>query len=455
MNTLIVLLLSAISVISLNTLFNKYKKINPDYILKILAVAFVIIGIFRYYLSDSFVETVNGFDDPLQSFLRWGYHIGYAVIPMSVFCDSRLFKNIALYFSLPMSVLCALFYNDTFIYFISEGAGGFYLNAHFRHFYYSLELIIAIILPILMQLHYKHVINIKSAKEPLITLGMTVLIMIQMMPSYIPNSLISTFNIGTGMFGGLHLLWLGCLAAEIILLHFIFRNRSEKDKYMLLLFLVLAQVMHTTSPMIRGFTFSRLPLQLCNIAAFFYLYMIIKKDKKIFNFCYLANLVGAAIAMVLVDFSEEALSFWNIHYIYEHSFVVIVPVLSVTLGIFPRLDKSAIKNMLVYFSAYFAFIFVFGTVVNGLDSTPDFFPVNHFYMFNPGVAVDYLPFVGFTGAIHWEFKGFEVYPLLVATIYVVFIALNILFYFITRGIYKLTDAVKASSKQSKPLFQLK
>ena len=192
-----------------------------------------------------------------------------------------------------------------------------------------------------------------------------------------------------------------------------------------------------------------------SMRAFFYLYMIIKKDKKIFNFCYLANLVGAAIAMVLVDFSEEALSFWNIHYIYEHSFVVIVPVLSVTLGIFPRLDKSAIKNMLVYFSAYFAFIFVFGTVVNGLDSTPDFFPVNHFYMFNPNVAVDYLPFVGFTGAIHWEFKGFEVYPLLVATIYVVFIALNILFYFITRGIYKLTDAVKASSKASKPLFQLK
>ena len=443
MNTLIIFLLSAASVLVLKTLFDKNKKINPEIVLKILAVILPVIGIIRYFFSDSFVETVVGFEDPLQSILRWGYHIGYAVLPMSVFFDSRVFKNIASYFSLPMSVLSAIFFEDTFAYFVAEGAGGFYVNTHFRYLFYTLELVIAIVLPILMQINYKHVINIRNPKEICLSVGATALILIQMMPSYIPNSIISEFNIGTGMFEGFHLLWLGCLVVEIILLHFIYRNRSEKDKYILLVFLVLAQVMHTTSPMIRGFTFSRLPLQLCNIAAFFYLYMIIKKDRKVFNFCYLANLVGAVIAMVLVDFTSEPLSFWNIHYIYEHSFVVMVPVLCITLGIFPRLDKSAIKHMVTYFSAYFAFIFVFGTIVNGLDTTPNFFPVNHFYMFNPKVAVDYLPFVGFTGLVHWEFGGFEIYPILVVTIYVVFLALNILFYFITRGIYKLVDLIKA------------
>lgn len=455
MNTLIIILISAISVLVLKTLFDKYNIINPDLVLKILAVALPVIGIIRYFFSDSFVETVVGFDDPLQSFLRWGYHIGYAVLPMSVFFGSRLFRNIASYFSLPVSILCAIFFEDTFAYFMADGAGGFYLNPHFRYFYYSFELVIAIVLPILMQIHYKHVINIKNVKEVLLTVGVTALIMIQMMPSYIPNSLIEKFEIGTGMFGGFHLLWLGCLVVETVLLHFIFRNRSKKDKYMLLVFLVIAQVMHTTSTMIRGFTFSRLPLQLCNIAAFFYLYMIIKKDRKVFDFCYLANLVGAAIAMVLTSFTSNALSFWNIHYIYEHSFVVMVPVLCISLGIFPRLDRTAIKHMLAYFSVYFAFVFVFGTIVNGIDTTPNHFPVNHFYMFNPSVAVDYIPFVGFTGLVHWEFSGFEVYPILVVTIFVLFLALNILFYFLTRGIYKLSDFIGSKNRAKEPALQVK
>lgn len=449
MNTIIILLTSALSIFVLNALFNKNSKVNPDLVLKILAVILPVIGIIRYFLSDSFVETVVGFEDPLQTVLRWGYHICYAVIPISVFFDSRLFRNIASYFSLPMSILSAIFFNDTFAYFTAPGAGGYYVNVHFRYFFYSLELVIAIILPVLMQLHHKHIINLKNPKEPLVALGVTALILIQMMPSYIPNSIIESIDLKTGMFEELHLLWLGCLALEIILLHFIFRNRSEKDKNLLLVFLVLAQVMHTTSPMIRGFTFSRLPLQLCNIAAFFYLYMIIKKDKKVFDFCYLANLVGAAIAMILVDFSSNPVTFWNIHYIYEHSFVVMVPVLCITLGIFPRLDKHAIKNMFTYFSAYFIFIFIFGTIVNGLDTTPDFLPVNHFYMFSPKVAIDYLPFVGFTELIHLEFNGFEIYPILVITIFVVFLALNILFYFITLGGYKLIDFIKMKINKNK------
>ena len=447
MNTLIIFLISAIAVVLLNTIFNKSDKAVGENTLKALSVLLCILGIFRYFLSDAFVETVVGGADVWQSLLRWGYHIGYAVLPISVFFSSRLFRNIASCFSLPISILCALFYDSTFAYFVAEGAGGYYINEHLRHFAYTLELVIAIIIPILMQLRYKHVISLKGAKEPLLTLGITALILIQMMPSYIPNSLIAKFEIGTGMFGGLHLLWLGSLVAEIVLLHFIFRKRSNEDKYLLLVFLVIAQVMHTTSPMIRGFTFSRLPLQLCNIAAFFYLYMIIKKDRRVYDFCYLANMVGAAIAMVLVDFSSEALSFWNLHYIYEHSFVVMVPVLCYTLGIFPRLDKSAIKHMLGYFSIYFGFIFVFGTIVNGLDKTPDFFPVNHFYMFNPEVAVDYLPFVGFTGLVHWELGDFEIYPLLVLTIFVVFTLLNILFYFITRGIYRLYDSIKGRDEE--------
>ena len=189
-------------------------------------------------------------------------------------------------------------------------------------------------------------------------------------------------------------------------------------------------------------------LQLCNIAAFFYLYTIITKSKKTFDFGYVANLVGAAIAISLFTFGDSSITFWPLHYIYEHSFVVMFPVLCATLGIFPRLDKTAFKNMIRIFVVYFAFVFVFGTIINAID-TNEGYAVNHFYMFNPEVAVDYIPFAGFTGLVHWQFGEFEIYPILVVTVFVLFTALNFAFIGLTLLSYKIIDRIK-SKKTNKP-----
>ena len=448
MNTIITLVISIITVLALNYSFKKFNNVNPGIVLKILAVILNVIGIVRYFFSDAFVEIVGPMEDPLQSFLRWGYYIGYAVLPMSVFFDNRIFRNIASYFCLPMNLLAALFFDDTFAYFVAEGAGGYYVNIHFRYFFYTLELVLAIIIPVLMQLHYKHVLNVKSYKEILLTIGLIPLILIQMMPSYIPKTLIDQEKLGLSgeMFGNLHIIWICCLIAETVLLHFIFRKRSKKDKFTFIAFMVTAQVMHTMSPFLRGFTYSRLPLQLCNIAAFFYLYTIITKNKKMFDFDYVANLVGAAIAISLFTFGDSSITFWPLHYIYEHSFVVMVPILCTTLGIFPRLDKTAFKNMMRVFVVYFAFVFVFGTIINAIDTEPGY-AVNHFYMFNPEVAVDYLPFAGFTGLVHWQFGEFEIYPILVVTVFAMFTAINFAFIGLTLLGYKVIDKIKGRNKK--------
>lgn len=444
MNTILILALSFAVILTLKIIADKVERFSLDIFIKALSVMLCLLGILRYFLSDSFVETVGPFEDPIQSFLRWGYYIGYAIIPMSVFFDTRLFRNIASYFSLPVSILAAILYKDTFAYFTAGGAGGYYINTHLRHLLYSLELIIAIVVPVLMQLYHKHVINLKTPKEALMMLGLLPLIMLQMMPSYIPSTLMGNLGLKANMFGNLHLIWICCLVIETILLYFIFRKRSEKDKFAFITFMVIAQVMHTMSPFLRGFTYSRLPLQLCNIAAFFYLYTIITKNKKLFDFCYIANLVGAAIAIALFTFTDDvgALTFWPMHYVYEHSFVVMMPILGRSLGLFPRLDKSSFKNMMKIFAIYFAFVFIFGTIINGIDTTPGFYPVNHFYMFNTKVAVDYIPFAGFTGLIHWKIGEFEIYPILVVTVFVVFSALNLAFLGINLLSYKIIDKIK-------------
>ena len=85
--------------------------------LKIITVVFCAIGFFRFMLSDSFIWVINGgyysgtyykSIDVLQSILRWGYYLNYAVLPMAVFFNNRIFRNIAIYFCLPFSILSTI-----------------------------------------------------------------------------------------------------------------------------------------------------------------------------------------------------------------------------------------------------------------------------------------------------------------------------------------------------------
>ena len=72
--------------------------------LKVLTIVYCVLGFFRFMLSDSFVYVIKGgyfnyvyYDsqDILQSILRWGYYIGYSVLPMAVFFKNRFFRNMA------------------------------------------------------------------------------------------------------------------------------------------------------------------------------------------------------------------------------------------------------------------------------------------------------------------------------------------------------------------------
>lgn len=442
MYSLIVIALSCAVVFLLQIAFNKSIIKKPELVLKVMAVVFGLVGLVRFFLSDTFPETALDFVDPFQVFLRWGYYTSYAIIPISIFMDSRLFRNIASYFTLPVALVATFAFEDTFAYFTAEGAGGYYVDVTFRYCFYILELVLAISLPVLMQLQYKHVINLKDKKEILNIIAALPCIHIQMMPVYVPQSIKRDPGLSMDMFGDLHLGWIVLLVAECVLLHYFFRKRSEKDKYLLLVFLVLAQMFNTNSAMLRGMTLSRLPLQLCSIAAFFYFYTIITKSRKMFNFCYLANLVGGVIAIALAAFDVAPLQFWNIHYMYEHTFVMLVPILAMSLGVFPHLDRHAILDMLKYFTLYFVLAFIGGSILNGLDPTPGYYPVNCFYMFDLKRALQFVPFVGFVGNVHWEFGGFDMYPILVGIIYVVFVGLNMLFFGFTQGLYKISSLIR-------------
>ena len=116
---IVILSAVAISAIAL-LLFRKKSDKAFGIFMKTLTLVFLAVAFFRLMLSDAFIFvekgiwTENGQEHNAwwQLVLRWGFYLNYGVLPMAIFFNSRLFKNIAAYVCLPFTILSAFFVED-------------------------------------------------------------------------------------------------------------------------------------------------------------------------------------------------------------------------------------------------------------------------------------------------------------------------------------------------------
>ena len=315
---------------------------------------------------------------------------------------------------------------------------GLYLEAWFRYAYFIFELVLAISIPLLLQIREKHYFNVKDKWEWIRFFAAIPCVAFIMMPVYAPQAIFGYSNQIPEALEPYHIVWLVGLFAFIMALYYFFRFRSYQDRFMICVFLTVVLFFHYDSLYLMGFTIKRLPVQLCNIASYFYLIAIPLRLKKMFHFCFLANIVGALIAILAPDFATGSFGFWNAHYIFEHSLVLAIPALGMGLRIFPRLEKKSFLYMFVGFTIYFIFVFTVGTILNGHAETSAQ-RVNFFYLFDLKMAFDYFPFLTFAGEYRLEFGRYEVYPIVVSVVYIGFQLLCVLFYALVKLFYKMED----------------
>jgi hypothetical protein len=437
---------AAILSATLLLLLRKQKQ-SLSILLKIFTVLFCAVGFVRFFLSDSIVYLINGgwfenvfYDrsDPLHIILRWGYYINYAVLPIAVFRKSRFFKNLACYVALPFSILSTAFFYNYMEYFLSEEGRGFHGDPLFRHVYFAVELTLAIMIPLMLMISEKHVFKVKSLTEwRNFILGLPAVIFL-MTPAYAINSFIPQDNFVPQMYSTYHWVWLAVTFVVAIAIIYIFRFRSYEERYTVCLFLTLVLFFHYNSLYLMGVTIKRLPFQLCNIAAYFYLLGVIFKWKKFLQFCAIANLLGTLFAMLAPDFSIGKTSFWNMHFLFEHSLVLIIPLAYIGLRIVPRLTWKSWKYYFIGFSAYIAFAYIAGTILNGYsDVTGE--TVNYFYMFDFKIAFSYFPFLRFIEDYCITIGIFTLYPLVPLVVYIGFTALCFIMFLALRLLYKFED----------------
>lgn len=429
--------------------------------IKVLVVAFCTVGFFRQWLADAIYLVIDGgwynevfykSRDTLQMILRWGYFSAYSVIPVAAFTRVRTFRNVAGYVTLPFAILSVFFFDGFMAYFTNPAAQGYLWGYGWRAAYFALELALAVALPILIHVNERHAFRVGSLTEwrnfILGTLGVAVVVL----PCYVPQAFLGYVQGKPKLFSTYHLVWMAVVFVSVLGLYYLFRFRPYHERYALCLFLTLVLFFHYNSLYLTGITLKRLPFQLCNAAAYFLMLATIFKWEKLFHFIFLANIVGTMIAIVGPDFGYGTASFHNVHFIYEHALVLIVPALLAGLRIFRRVELRSLKYLFVGFTAYFLFCFFTGTVINGYqDKTGQL--VNYFYMFDLETAFDYFPFLTFAGNYYFTLGRFTVYPIVVSVVYVGFFALCLLFYMVVRFAYKLEDDHLALRRSGIDLYE--
>ena len=427
--------------------FLRHKARGTSFYLKVLTAIFCAVGFLRLFLADAFILIVNGGaaanaylsePDYLQSVLRLGYYAGYSLLPMAVFFKTRVFRNLASYVFLPFALLTTVFFDRHAAYFFMEEALGYRIHPHLHGYIFMLELALAIAIPLLLQISEGHVFRVKSVREWLTLAVCLPLVYTATMPAYFIQSVFGSNGRYPALMSTYHIAWMALLLLATLALYYLFRFRPYCDRYAVCVFLSLALFYNYNTCFLLGMTLKRLPIQLCNLAAYLLLPAMIFKMKRLFQFCFIANMFGTVFAILLADFSQGYFAFWNVHFLLEHSLVLMVPALAMGLRIFPRVSAKSLKYFFIGFTVYFVFCFIMGTVINAYAAVPAD-RVNYFYMFDLDVAFDYFPFLTRAGDLCITIGIFKIYPIVIGIVYVGYSALCLLFCLLLRLFYRLED----------------
>ncbi len=455
----------------LRTKFKESEKFNlvMNKILKISIIVYASLMLLSILLPDAFCLCFS--EEELASksinygyvIIRWFSFVNFITLPIAVFYKNRTIRNIAIYFGLVITICSCFFYPQYLADFtstagkglnsvpvFSQGVKDFLINPIFRSIWFGLILVLQGAIPVLLAVQEKHVFDYKNKKEWLYFAIVLPFVILSCVPIYVPQFLFGYSNLIFKPYSLVHILWIISIIAEITVLYFVFRKKDQDTKMILLFVLALSLIMQYNQMFSAiSINVKRLPFQLCNIGAYFILISLITKNKRIFNFTVIINVVGVIFALASPDLDGKGLFYlYNMHFMLEHGNVLIVPLLALMFNIFPRLDIKALKDCLIGFAIYFVAVWVLGTTFNAIATATGngFYEANYLFMFLPDVAIRMLPFTEALFNINFKIGYATFYPVLQLLIFVVFALVCVGLYFAIRLIYKIKDKINAKKQ---------
>lgn len=432
--------------------------------LKITSIVYCVITFLCIFLPDAFALCIDkenlllNFKEVSFALVRWFTTLSFIMLPLAVFYKNRTIRNIAIYFCSIMTIVSIIYYPAYLEVFtstmgrglnsisvLSAGFKNFLINPVFRSIVFGSLVVMGLCVPVVLAIEEKHIFKFKSGKEWL-NFGLVLIFsLLGCVPIYVPQHLFGYTNIIFEAWTLPHIIWVLSVIVETIVLYFVFRRKDAEIKRLVCLVMSLALLLQYNQMFSAiSINIERLPLQLCNIGSFLVLFSLIFKNRTIFNFTVIVNVVGVLFALALPDLDGEGLFYlYNMHFILEHTNVIVVPILALMFGLFPRLDKKALKHYLLGFLIYFVSVWLIGTVFNAiaLSTGNGFWKANYLFMFDQATAAGFIGFLGSLFNPALSIGNFTIYPLIQTVVFLVFNVICLIVFFTIQLIYIIKDKI--------------
>lgn len=454
MLTQIITIVTSILIIIGVGLLKKQDERLMNKVIKVLTIIYFIIVGLTILLPDGLIMSVseneihkllgiNKFFLIIRSFKA----IILPTLVISIFFDNKYFKNLLIFICLPTALISLGLYHEYMNYYLMETGKGlnsipyfsqsfkaFLISPGFRSVIFGIEWGIVIVISVVVIINHFELVN--TLKEIIQLIIILCCLLIQFMPIYLPQLLYEGFsNIIFDSFELTHFLWMIYIVLKIGLIYLLFRKKSNQTKFIVCLVLALALLIQYNSMFSLTISIKRLPFQLCNIASYLMIIALITKNKHLFNFNLLVNVLGAFLALLLPDVNGRGIfEVWNMHFIYEHTNIIVIPILCLLFGIFNNLNKESLKDAMIGFSCYFVFCAIIGITFNiiAVVNNNNYFEVNYLFMFDMDKALDVLPFLAPLTKITISIKNTTFYPLIMLVVYFGYSSFVIIFYLLLR-----------------------
>jgi uncharacterized membrane protein YwaF len=148
-----------------------------------------------------------------------------------------------------------------------------------------------------------------------------------------------------------HRLFIYTVIGVGVVIFYAFRKQAYQVKRFALMYIAVA----TTITFSRYFSFGNVltpwtwPLHLCNATMYLLVISLATNNKKIFYFTYFISVFGALLAILMPDYSASTnpTSYFVIRFWYNHAIAFILPILYVSLWMFPRPQLKEMKYSLL------------------------------------------------------------------------------------------------------------
>ena len=239
----------------------------------------------------------------------------------------------------------------------------------------------------------------------------------------------------------------------LLAVHFLFAKCEYQQRRYALIFISVATMIsfcynYDFSIFIRPTAW---PLHLCNTAMFIVPLVLIFRMEKLYYFTIFINVLGAFLAMILPNtdgtnwISDRSVQFWINHYM-----AMTLPLLIMSLRIFPKPKWKQFGYSLLAFFGYYVLVLVMNAWLTNYDSGVDFFFINSDFIASKlGDWAEDLRDI--TAVITYKDLQFVFYPVYQILYFSVYIVLSFAMWFLYEQVFEIAHTYEIIMERNRKI----